>query len=49
VEVHRSRIMRKMDMKTLRDTLRIVLVLRSAGGNTSLPGQAAPASAAQAR
>lgn len=28
VEVHRSRIMRKMDMKTLRDTLRIVLALR---------------------
>jgi RNA polymerase sigma factor (sigma-70 family) len=49
VEVHRSRIMRKMDMKTLRDTLRIVLVLRSAGGSASLPGQAAPASAAQAR
>src|SRR3546814_8027048 len=34
VEVHRSRIMRKMDMKTLRDTLRIVLVLRS-NGNSS--------------
>lgn len=40
VEVHRSRIMRKMDMKTLRDTLRIVLVLRS--GNGSLPSATAP-------
>lgn len=40
VEVHRSRIMRKMDMKTLRDTLRIVLVLRS--GNTSMPPAIAP-------
>lgn len=40
VEVHRSRIMRKMDMKTLRDTLRIVLVLR--GGNGSVPPAIAP-------
>ena len=32
VEVHRSRIMRKMDMKTLRDTLRIVLALRGGDG-----------------
>jgi two-component system response regulator FixJ len=40
VEVHRSRIMRKMDMKTLRDTLRIVLVLRS--GNSSMPPAGAP-------
>lgn len=40
VEVHRSRIMRKMDMKTLRDTLRIVLVLRS--GNGSIPTAIAP-------
>jgi two-component system response regulator FixJ len=40
VEVHRSRIMRKMDMKTLRDTLRIVLVLRS--GNGSMPPAIAP-------
>lgn len=35
VEVHRSRIMRKMDMKTLRDTLRIVLVLRNAEGGAA--------------
>jgi len=34
VEVHRSRIMRKMDMKTLRDTLRLALVLR---GGTGVP------------
>jgi two-component system response regulator FixJ len=40
VEVHRSRIMRKMDMKTLRDTLRIVLVLRS--GNGSMPPSVTP-------
>jgi RNA polymerase sigma factor (sigma-70 family) len=40
VEVHRSRIMRKMDMKTLRDTLRIVLVLRSGGG--SMPPAVTP-------
>lgn len=44
VEVHRSRIMRKMDMKTLRDTLRIVLVLRS--GNGSMPPAVAPKSVA---
>lgn len=43
VEVHRSRIMRKMDMKTLRDTLRIVLVLRNAEGGaaTASSGQSA--------
>lgn len=35
VEVHRSRIMRKMDMKTLRDTLRLVLVLRGGNGANS--------------
>jgi two-component system response regulator FixJ len=35
VEVHRSRIMRKMDMKTLRDTLRLALVLRGGAGAPS--------------
>lgn len=35
VEVHRSRIMRKMGMKTLRDTLRIVLALRGGNGAES--------------
>lgn len=35
VEVHRSRIMRKMDMKTLRDTLRIVLALRGSSDSSA--------------
>lgn len=51
VEVHRSRIMRKMDMKTLRDTLRIVLVLRNADGGASATTstQTSPTAAATAR
>jgi RNA polymerase sigma factor (sigma-70 family) len=47
VEVHRSRIMRKMDMKTLRDTLRLVLVLRN--GNNTTPGLSQPSSPLPAR
>ena len=35
VEVHRSRIMRKMDMKTLRNTLRIVLALRGSSDSSA--------------
>lgn len=46
VEVHRSRIMRKMDMKTLRDTLRIVLVLRNAEGGASTAASTQSSSAA---
>jgi RNA polymerase sigma factor (sigma-70 family) len=51
VEVHRSRIMRKMDMKTLRDTLRIVLVLRNGGSAPASPVMAKgmPVPLAQAR
>ena len=51
VEVHRSRIMRKMDMKTLRDTLRIVLVLRNAeaGASTVASTQSPSAVVAPAR
>jgi two-component system, LuxR family, response regulator FixJ len=51
VEVHRSRIMRKMDMKTLRDTLRIVLVLRNADNSASATTstQTSPTAAATAR
>ena len=48
VEVHRSRIMRKMDMKTLRDTLRIVLVLRSNGSSPQVVSASGP-SVIQAR
>lgn len=51
VEVHRSRIMRKMDMKTLRDTLRIVLVLRSgaSASNQSVATTSPGSSVVQAR
>jgi hypothetical protein len=45
VEVHRSRIMRKMDMKTLRDTLRLALVLRGgAGASSGSPSAKVPSS-----
>lgn len=51
VEVHRSRIMRKMDMKTLRDTLRIVLALRGGNGAAALamPGLSREAATLSAR
>lgn len=49
VEVHRSRIMRKMDMKNLRDTLRVVLVMRETSQGATPAKIGVAADGAQAR